>query len=983
MAERLHPGVYTEERNRNLAPIQGVSTSNYGTVGFSLKGPVDEATLVTTFEQFERTFGGFTEKGQMPTHLYAFFANGGRRAYVVRVVASDAVVADGFITSDESEELIATGDGATFDYSAATGSGPLSLTHLPIEETGTSPGSVAITYAPDGTPVSAGPLTYDTAPDGVAGVGAVTTNVFGITAGDDEIVPGTVTVNTLVSVGAITYVDTGKDGILLDASADARGRIDYLTGRVTLSYELTGSGGAADQVPDALSSPTMDYTPVGAIVTITDDGAGNLIGAALDAGGTIAPVPSATVDYTTGELDFILVSGTRATDDLTFGGIPVAAEIVTIGTTVYTFVVTPTLAFDVDIGISAAVSLDNLIAAINLTGTAGTEYGTGTTIHPDVAAAAGAGDTMDVEAKIGGTAGNSIITTTDVTLGVWSGAGTLSGGLDTTQAPPHDLEQVLAAYSALPFDVTPISAGAWGNDVSLQVRGNEDNFTRATATYALHDVLVLLEGTVEEIFTAVDLTDPTSNDYLITKINSPTGSSLITLEDPSDEDIAPDNLDGKAATYNGGAGNGIVVDFGSTGASDPDGFPAIPAPYQVANLPTTVQPTSVSIAYTDTAGTARTITDDGDGNLIGDVDSGAPAGSNSIDYDTGKFAFRVATAVSAAETTHGATPTTSVAGSLITISLYLEPASVLNTDTLSAGSDGVASIGRTQLTSPTLKTDRAGMYALLTTDELLNIGIPDAAGNVTMAVDQITEAETNGKWFIILATTAGLSPQGAKDYRRNSLGTSSSYAALYYPYITISDPVTDQGLNIPPIGHIAGVYARTDTTKSVGKAPAGTLDGRLNFSIGLERNLEFAEIDTFFGSQVNAIIDTAQTGRVVWGVRSLENPPGDFRFIHVRRLFNFLKASIFNSTHGFVFEDVGSALRARISLSVESFLRGLFGQGLFAGDTPQEAFTVICDETNNPAEVANAGEVICDIFVAPNTPGEFIVFRLQQKFATT
>jgi len=184
-------------------------------------------------------------------------------------------------------------------------------------------------------------------------------------------------------------------------------------------------------------------------------------------------------------------------------------------------------------------------------------------------------------------------------------------------------------------------------------------------------------------------------------------------------------------------------------------------------------------------------------------------------------------------------------------------------------------------------------------------------------------------------------------------------------------------------GHIAGVYARTDATRSVGKAPAGVVDGRLAFSVGLERFTEFSEIDILLNSQVNALIDTPQTGRVVWGARTLENPPDDFKFIHVRRLFNFLKASIFNSTHGFVFESVGATLRGRIQLTTESFLLGLFNQGIFAGTRPQDAFQVICDETNNPPETEQAGEVICDVYVAATPPAEFIVFRIQQKFAST
>lgn len=845
MAERLHPGVFVEERRRGLTSIQGVSTSNYGTVGFTPKGPTNVATLATSFDQAVRTFGSFTEKGQVMTHVFAFFANGGVRSFIVRVVASDAVASDAFVGNPVSEETIDTGDGVTKAVAGA-------IANVPVR-----PSSVSITYKEAGTPIVAEAGTYTPAVDGVAGVGAVTSvhgriNEGG--AGSVPIVPGTVTIHTTVSAGDVPYVDTGKDGILLDGGGFARGFIDYATGHWNLSFELTGSGGAADTVPDAATTPTYDYTPVGAEQTVTDDGAGALNGTTLDVAGTI--------DYATGAVAF----------------------------------------------------------------TVGAAF-----------------------------------------------------------AAPHDLNLILAAYTQNAFDLDPISAGVWGDGLTVDVRGNEDFFTRATASYSKHDVLVNLDGVLEETFAALQFTDPLASDYFATQLNTVgLGSDLLRVVEPSNADNKPANLDGKQRTRGVGAGNGVATEFGSTGTADPDGFPDIPVATRSLPLETPVQPTSVSITYTDAAGTARTITDDGLGNLIGDVDALAPVGFNKIDYDTGKFAFKTPTAVSEAETTHGAgAGVVTVPGSIAAAVHYLVPGDTLNTETFTGGSDGVAPIGRNELTDPTLKPDREGMYALLTTDELINLGIPDAAGDVTMAVDQVTEAESNGKWFVILASPPGLSPQEVKDYRRNQLGITSSYGALYWPYITITDPVTDQPLNIPPIGHIAGVYARTDATKSVGKAPAGTVDGRLSFSIGLERRVEFAEIDVFFQSQVNALIDTPQTGRVVWGARTLENPPDDFRFAHVRRLFNFLKASIFNSTHGFVFENVGAALRGRIQVTVESFLLGLFNQGLFAGASPAEAFNVICDETNNPPEVEQAGEVICDVFVAPNTPGEFIVFRLQQKFTTT
>ena len=841
MAERLHPGVYVEERRRGLTAIQGVSTSNYGTVGFTTKGPVDQATLATSFDQAVRTFGSFTEDGQLMTHIFAFFANGGVRAYIVRVVASDAVAAAGFLGNPVSEEVVDTGDGVT----KAVGG---TLANLPVR-----PSSVTFTYEEAGTPVVAEAGVFVPAVDGVAGVGAVT-SVHGRITGSVPIIPGSVTITTTVSAGAVTYVDTGEDGILLDSGGFARGFINYATGHWNLSFELTGSGGAADQVPDAATTPTYNYTPVGTQQTVTDDGAGVLNGDTLDVAGAI--------DYTTGVFSF--------------------------------------------------------------------------------------------------------------TVGAAFGA-------------PANLRSILGAYTQNAFALDPISAGVWGNGLVLDVRGNEDYFDRATAAFSKHDVLVNLDGELEETYTALQFTDATAADYFATQLNTQgIGSDLVSVVEPSNDDSKPFNLDGRMRTRAVAAGNGVTTQFGSTAAADPDGFPEIPVGTRSPALETPVQPTSLTITYVDTAGVTRTITDDGQGNLVGDVDPLAPVGFNQVDYETGKFAFQTVAAVQEAETTHGAgAGVVTVSGSMSLAVHWLEPATALNSETFTGGSDGVAPIGRNELTDPTLKPSRRGMYALLTTDELINLGIPDAAGDVTMAVDQVTEAEVNGKWFAILASPPGLNPQEIKDYRRNQLGISSSYAALYWPYITIADPVTDQPLNIPPIGHIAGVYARTDATRSVGKAPAGTVDGRLVFSTGLERVVEFAEIDVFFQSQINALVDKPQTGRVVWGARTLENPPDDFRFVHVRRMFNFLKASIFNSTHGFVFENVGAALRGRIQTTVESFLLGLFQQGLFKGNSPAEAFRVICDETNNDTAIEESGTVICDIYVAPNIPGEFIVFRLQQKFTNT
>jgi phage tail sheath protein FI len=839
MAERLHPGVYVEERTGGLAPIQGVSTSNFGIVGFTTKGPTDIATLETSYTAFARDFGDFTADSQVPTHVFAFFANGGRRAYVVRVVGSGATAASGNIVSSWAEESIVTGDGAEDQFNSASPN----LNETDFQHTPIVPGTISLSIYEADTPVVGQACTEN--PTITGGGGALTSFTSRIVVPNGrQIVPGTVTINTTSGAAAVPYTDPAKDGLLKDAGTNVRGYIDYETGHFTLSVDSA-------LPPDDPSTITADYTPVKAVQTVTDDGVGGWTGAIVVTG---------AIDYATG---------------------------------------------------------------------------------------------------------------------VWS--------LDITPVAPADQIGVLAAYDQTVWDAEAYSAGTWGNDLRLDARGDDDYFDDATATYSRYDVLVYVDGDLDEIFGDLSFTDPTDARYVADVLNNAgIGSSLVTLTEPSNEDVGPRNLSGYWRSRAAGGGNsvagaGAILSYGSTDGTL--GTPNIPVGIRSPALETPVQPNSVSFVYTDVGGVTRTITDDGDGNLIGDVDGTAAANFNLIDYDTGEFVFAIPAGqeVSEAETSHTPVPTGPVPGSLITATHYITAADSVVQDTFAGGTDGAA-LTRNEITDPALLADRDGMYALLVPDEIMNVAIPDAAGDVTMSVDQVTEAERNGQWFIILAPPPGLSPQQVKNYRVNTLGVSSSYAALYYPYITITDPVTDLPANVPPAGHIAGIYARTDASKSVGKAPAGVEDGKLSWSIGLERDLDFGEIDILHPRQINSLIDKAQTGRCVWGARTLENPPADFRFIHVRRLFNFLKKSIFNSTHGFVFENVGSALRSRIRLSVENFLLTLYAQGLFKGNSPSEAFAVICDESNNPPAVEQSGTVICDIYVAANVPGEFIVFRIQQKF---
>ena len=312
-----------------------------------------------------------------------------------------------------------------------------------------------------------------------------------------------------------------------------------------------------------------------------------------------------------------------------------------------------------------------------------------------------------------------------------------------------------------------------------------------------------------------------------------------------------------------------------------------------------------------------------------------------------------------------------------TVTYYNPAAATSASVTLSGGSDGSA-LTRSVVSAPALAANNQGLYSLNTVESILNICIPDFETDYLVSQDLVDYCETRKDRFCILSVPSGLTNAQAVNYKQLTLGKTSSRAALYYPHIRIIDPVSETEVLQPPGGHIMGVFARTDATANVSTAPAGTTRGTLNFSTGLEFYMTPDQAGVTNQVGVNNLVQFPTTGRVVWGARTLQIG-GEFPYIQMRRLFMFLEKSVFNNTQQFVFENNGAALQVRVRLAVESFLLGLFTAGYFTGNTPAQAFFVICDASNNsPAQIAQ-GILTCDIGVAPTRPAEFVVFRFQQK----
>jgi phage tail sheath protein FI len=253
------------------------------------------------------------------------------------------------------------------------------------------------------------------------------------------------------------------------------------------------------------------------------------------------------------------------------------------------------------------------------------------------------------------------------------------------------------------------------------------------------------------------------------------------------------------------------------------------------------------------------------------------------------------------------------------------------------------------------------------------MGAIDRDGVKAVQLAMINHCEAMGDRVAILDPLPDLSPQEVKVWRQEFTNYDSKYAALYYPWITIAGP-DGSPKPVPPCGHMAGVYARSDNERGVHKAPANEV---VRGALAAAAPITKGEQDTLNPIGVNCIRSFTGRGVRVWGARTLSSDPA-WRYVSVRRLFNFVEKSIENGTQWVVFEPNDPDLWARIRRDVGAFLTGLWREGMLFGATPAEAFFVKCDEEINPSDQRDLGRLFIDVGLAPVKPAEFVVFRLSQ-----
>ena len=210
--------------------------------------------------------------------------------------------------------------------------------------------------------------------------------------------------------------------------------------------------------------------------------------------------------------------------------------------------------------------------------------------------------------------------------------------------------------------------------------------------------------------------------------------------------------------------------------------------------------------------------------------------------------------------------------------------------------------------------------------------------------------------------------------QRRTVGSDRGFGALYYPQIIISDPVGPGRVQVAPSGHIAGIYARTDTTRGVSKAPANE---SMRGVLALEQTLTDDEQGPLNEQGINVLRVFSGRGSVVFGARTLSTNT-QWRYVNVRRLLLFIEESIQEGTQFAVFEPNNLELRQRVTRQVTEFLTRVWRDGALFGATPEQAFRVRADEQLNPPDIRALGQLVIEVVVVPTTPAEFIVFHVIQ-----
>jgi hypothetical protein len=239
----------------------------------------------------------------------------------------------------------------------------------------------------------------------------------------------------------------------------------------------------------------------------------------------------------------------------------------------------------------------------------------------------------------------------------------------------------------------------------------------------------------------------------------------------------------------------------------------------------------------------------------------------------------------------------------------------------------------------------------------------------------IAHAENMRYRIAVLDAVDGSALSDVRNYRSQ---LDSKYAALYYPWVTILDPVTQTEINLPPGGFVAGIYADNDILYGVHKAPANMV---VKLAIGFEFTLNKGQQEVLNPEGINCFRFFENRGYRLWGARTISSDT-EWMYVNLRRYFNYLEHSVDLGTQWVVFENNDPQTWSLVEQTVAGFLRSEWQAGHLVGAKPEQAYFVRCDNTTmTQADIEN-GRLIVLIGASPVFPAEFVIFRIGQWVGT-
>lgn len=265
--------------------------------------------------------------------------------------------------------------------------------------------------------------------------------------------------------------------------------------------------------------------------------------------------------------------------------------------------------------------------------------------------------------------------------------------------------------------------------------------------------------------------------------------------------------------------------------------------------------------------------------------------------------------------------------------------------------------------------ERTGLAAFEEIDDISIVNAPDEVTVANLTNEVVDHCEKMGDRFAVIQA-----PERAERPSKLRPPVDSKNAAFYYPWIRVADPATNAETLVPPGGHVAGIYARTDTERGVYKAPANEV---VRGTLGLQKAVSKADQDVLNPKGVNCIRSFPGRGIRVWGARTSSSDAAH-RYVNVRRLLLYIEESLDEGTQHVVFEPNDEALWARVRQSISGFLTTTWRDGALQGTTPEEAFFVKCDRTTMTQDDIDNGRLKVLVGVAPVKPAEFVIIRIAQ-----